>query len=186
MPPPPDAARCWQLLEQHRVPPHIRRHSEQVERVAAVLGRAVVGAGVAALDPAVLRAAALLHDIAKMPCIESSRDHAAEGARVLAGLGLDEIAELVGRHVRLGPWDPAGPVTGDELLNYSDKRVQHEAIVSLTTRFEDLLIRYGRGNAVVEQRIREDWGLIARVEAKIFAKLPFGPEEGEGLVKRET
>lgn len=181
MPPSPDAARCRQLLEQHGVPPHIRRHSEQVERVAGLLGRAAVAAGGAALDLEVLRAAAHLHDIAKMPCIESHRDHALEGARLLAGLGLGEIAELVGRHVRLGPWDPAGPVTGAELLNYSDKRVQHEAIVSLTMRFEDLLIRYGRGNAVVEQRIREDWGIIARVEAKIFARLPFGPEEVEKL-----
>ena len=164
------------------MPPHIRRHSEQVERIAAVLGRAVTEAGVAALDLETLRAAALLHDIAKMPCIENRRDHALEGARVLAGLGLDEIGELVGRHVRLGPWDPHGPVTGAELLNYSDKRVQHETIVGLTDRFEDLLVRYGRGNPEVERRIREDWGIIARVEAKIFAKLPFGPEEVESLV----
>ncbi|MDF1553763.1 MAG: HD domain-containing protein [Deferrisomatales bacterium] len=186
MPSPPDVARCRQLLAQHRVPPHICRHSEQVERVAGLLGRAVVEAGVAALDLTVLRAAALLHDIAKMPCIENHRDHALEGARALSGLGLREIAELVGRHVRLGPWDPSGPVTGAELLNYSDKRVQHETIVGLQERFEDLLVRYGRGNAEVERRIREDWGIITRVEEKIFARLPFGPEEVECLVMRDA
>jgi hypothetical protein len=181
----PDAARCRLLLEQHRVPPHIRRHSEQVERVTALLGRAVSAAGAGVPDPAVLRASALLHDIAKMPCIESRRDHALEGARVLAALGLGEIAELVGRHVRLGPWDPEGPVIGAELLNYSDKRVQHEVIVGLTERFEDLLVRYGRGDPVVERRIRQDWGILARVEAKIFRRLPFGPEEVERLVIRD-
>jgi hypothetical protein len=84
--------------------------------------------------------------------------------------------------VRLGPWDPDGPVTGAELLNYSDKRVQHETIVSLRDRFEDLLLRYGRGNAEVERRIHEDWGNISRVETKIFARLPFGPDEVEEQV----
>ena len=183
---PPDLAHCLQLLEQHGVPPHIRRHSEQVERITAVIGGALAAEpGAAALDLDVLRAAALLHDIAKMPCIESRRDHALEGARELAELGLEEIGELVGRHVRLGAWDPDGPVTGAELLNYSDKRVQHEEIVSLEARFEDLLVRYGGDNPRVEQRIREDWAIIARVEAKIFARLPFGPDEVEGLVNSE-
>jgi len=182
----PDAERCRQLLDQHRVPPHIRRHSEQVERVSAVLARAALQAGAADLDPALLQAAALLHDIAKMPCIETRRDHALEGESVLVELGFPAVAALVGRHVRLGPWQPEGPITGAELLNYSDKRVRHESIVSLAERFQDLLVRYGAGNPVVEQRIREDWLIIAAVEKKIFARLPFGPDEVESLVNSES
>jgi len=182
----PDLEQCLRLLEEHRVPDHIRRHSQQVERVAGVLGRAVVAAGGEGLDLPLLCAAALLHDIAKLACIANHRDHALEGARVLAELGLGEIAELVGRHVRLGHWDPQGPVTPAELLNYSDKRVQHETIVSLEQRFADLLERYGRGNPVVERRIREDWVIISQVEAKIFSRLPFGPGEVEGLVIRDS
>lgn len=182
----PDLEQCLRLLDEHRVPDHIRRHSQQVERVAGELGRAVKAVGGDGLDLSLLCAAALLHDIAKMACIETHLDHALEGARVLTEAGLGEIAELVGRHVRLGHWEPDGPVTAAELLNYSDKRVRHETIVSLAERFEDLLERYGRGNPVVERRIREDWDIISQVEAKIFARLPFGPGEVAALVNAQS
>ena len=102
---PPTVERCRQLLAEYSVPPHICRHSEQVERVSGVLAEALCDAGAAELDPDNLRAAALLHDIAKMPCIESRMDHAAEGCRLLVELGMPIVADLVGRHVRLGVWD---------------------------------------------------------------------------------
>lgn len=167
------------------MPSHIRRHSEQVQRVSEVLSAALRAAAATELDPDALRAAALLHDIAKMECIDNHRDHAAEGCRLLSELGMPVVAELVGRHVRLGSWNPHGPVTGAEVLNYSDKRVQHEAIVSLEERYEDLLVRYGRGRPEVERRIRRDWEIIAAVEEKIFAELPFGPGQVENLVIRD-
>jgi hypothetical protein len=129
------------------------------------------------VDVALIEAAALLHDIAKAPCIESRLDHAAEGGRVLRELGLPGVAELVERHVHLGDWDPGGPVTGAEIVNYADKRVLYVDIVSLEERFADLIVRYSRGRADLEVRIRENWATMQAVEAKIFERLPFGPAE---------
>ncbi|MBE0616871.1 MAG: HD domain-containing protein [Proteobacteria bacterium] len=179
-PPVPDRAECERLLDAHRVPAHIRRHSAVVARVALLLGRELQATG-EHLDLRRIEAGALLHDIAKAPCLATHGDHAREGAEVLRGEGYPSVAVLVERHVELGPWDPDGEVTEAELLNYSDKRVRHEEVVGLSGRFQDLLVRYGSVHPEAEARIRRNWTCTEAVERKIFARLPFGPEEvGKG------
>jgi putative nucleotidyltransferase with HDIG domain len=172
----PSAATCRRLLAAHGVPAHIRRHSAQVARVARSIAEALHEAG-EPLDVGLVEAAALLHDIAKAPCLESHLDHAAEGGRVLRELGLAPVAEIVARHVQLGDWDPRGPVTGAELVNYADKRVLHVRLVSLTERFRDLIVRYSGGRTDIEERIRRNWATMEAVEAKIFGRLPIGPDD---------
>jgi len=185
----PSVATCRRLLARHEVPDHIRLHSGQVARVARHVAAALRQRG-EPVDIALVEAAALLHDIAKAPCIASRLDHAAEGGRVLRELGLPAVAELVERHVHLGAWDPRGPVTGAEIVNYADKRVLYVSIVSLEDRFADLILRYSRGRADIEERIRSNWATMQAVEAKIFARLPFGPSDigsrraGEGRSPR--
>jgi putative nucleotidyltransferase with HDIG domain len=171
----PSSGTCRRLLAAHAVPAHIRRHSSQVARIARTLAEALHEQD-QALDVGLVEAAALLHDIAKAPCLESRLDHAAEGGRVLRELGLDAVAAIVERHVQLGDWNPLGPVTGAELVNYADKRVLHVRFVSLTERFRDLIVRYSRGRSDIEERIRRNWATMEAVEAKIFGRLPFGPD----------
>jgi putative nucleotidyltransferase with HDIG domain len=172
----PSAVTCRRLLSAHGVPAHIRRHSAQVARVARRIAEALRDRG-ETLDVGLVEAAAYLHDIAKAPCLESRLDHAAEGGRVLRELGLAAVAAIVERHVRLGEWDPRGPVTGAEVVNYADKRVLYVRIVSLTERFRDLIVRYSQGRTDIEERIRRNWATMEAVEAKIFGRLPFSPEE---------
>jgi putative nucleotidyltransferase with HDIG domain len=172
----PSPATCRRLLAAHDVPDHIRRHSVQVARVARRIAEQLRERG-EPVDVALVEAAALLHDIAKAPCLKSRLDHAAEGGRVLRELGLDAVAALVERHVHLGDWDPRGPVTAAELVNYADKRVLYEDVVGLEERFRDLIARYGRGQREFEQRIRRNWATMEAVEAKIFGRLPIGPAD---------
>jgi uncharacterized protein len=172
----PDRAECGRLLDLHRVPAHIRRHSEQVARVALQLARGLNVQG-ADLDLELIEAGALLHDIAKADCLASHRDHAREGGEVLRREGYLRVAALVERHVELGAWDPDGPFTEAEVLNYSDKRVRHDEVVTLAERFEDLVARYGGRHPEAEARIRRNWEVTRAVERKIFAGLPCGPEE---------
>jgi putative nucleotidyltransferase with HDIG domain len=172
----PSAATCRRLLAAHGVPAHIRRHSAQVARVARTIAEALREAG-EPVDVGLVEAAALLHDIAKAPCLESRLDHATEGGRVLQEFGLASVAEIVARHVQLGNWDPRGPVTGAELVNYADKRVLHVRLVSLTERFRDLIVRYSGGRTDIEERIRRNWATMEAVEAKIFGRLPIGPAD---------
>ena len=170
----PSRATCRRLLEAHHVPDHIRRHSARVAAVARHVAEALRGKG-EEVDVRLVEAAALLHDIAKAPCLASRLDHAAEGGRVLRELGLAATADIVERHVHLGDWNPRGPVTAAEIVNYADKRVLYEDVVSLEVRFRDLIERYGRGHREFEERIRRNWATMEAVEAKIFGRLAIGP-----------
>ncbi len=184
----PSPSTCRRLLAAHEVPAHIRRHSAQVARVARRFAEALHARG-EPLDVALVEAAALLHDIAKAPCLVSRLDHAAEGGRVLRELGLPAVAALVERHVHLGDWDPRGPVTGAELVNYADKRVLYEDVVGLGERFADLIERYSRGQAEFEERIRRNWATMEAVEAKILSRLPADagdPAAGRRAVRRPS
>jgi len=172
----PSSVTCRRLLAAHGVPTHIRRHSIQVARVARAIAEALRERG-EPVDVGLIEAAALLHDIAKAPCIESHLDHAAEGGRVLRELGLEAVAAIVERHVHLGEWNPRGPVTGAEVVNYADKRVLYIRVVSLPERFRDLIVRYSQGRTDIEERIRRNWATMEAVEAKIFGRLPFGPAD---------
>ncbi len=172
----PSITTCRRLLSVHGVPAHIRRHSGQVARVARTIAAALHRQG-EAMDVGLVEAAALLHDIAKAPCLESRLDHAAEGGRVLRELGLEAVAAIVERHVHLGDWNPRGPVTSAEVVNYADKRVLYVQVVSLPERFRDLIERYSRGRTDIEERIRRNWATMEAVEAKIFGRLPFGPDD---------
>ncbi|NTU60637.1 MAG: HD domain-containing protein [Deltaproteobacteria bacterium] len=174
IPPTPEA--CWALLDAHRVPPHIGRHSALVALLARRLAEELSSRAGETLSAPRLEAAGLLHDIAKAGCIETHGDHAREGGQLLRSLGHPEIAGLVERHVDLGAWDPQGPVTEAELLNYADKRVRHEDVVSLRDRFDDLVERYGGASDKARGRIEQNRCVMEALEVKIFARLPFGPE----------
>ncbi len=171
----PSREESLRLLAEAGVPAHIQDHSVEVARIALRLARALNGKSPGMVDPALVEAGALLHDIEKMNSIESGGDHCAMGAETLTGLGLAELAPLVGRHVNLGPWDPDGPVTEVELVNYADKRVRHTEHVGLDERFHDLLERYGKSEKARE-RIREHWETVRALERKIFGFLDFPPE----------
>ena len=180
----PAVEECRRILEEYDVPPHIRRHSEEVARLAVRLTRALRSEGHAHLDLALVEAAALLHDVAKARCLESLGDHAADGGRLLRERGFATVGDLVARHVELGAWDPDGVPCEAEILNYCDKRVQHERVVGLDERFGDLAERYGKGNPEAEKRIWRNWRATRDVEEKLFRGLPFGPEE-LGLADKE-
>ena len=173
----PDPRACERFLDERGVPPHIRRHSRQVARVALELAGRIEQGGGGPLDRDLLLAAALLHDIAKADCLHSLRDHAQEGGERLRALGFPRVAALVERHVEIGSWAPAGPVTEAEVLNYSDKRVRHEQVVSLADRFLDLIERYAAGNPEIEARIRANWDDTQALERKIFRYVDTLPDD---------
>lgn len=171
----PDRELCLSVLTREKVPVHIIEHSVQVASVAVRLGIALAGRG-HPIDVGLLEAGALLHDISKMRSIESGGDHAALGGERVTELGFGELSAIVARHVNLGQWDPDGPVTEVELVNYADKRVRHVEVVSLEERFHDLVERYGNSEKRVEI-IKAHWQTLKLVETKIFAAL--GVDTGE-------
>ncbi len=109
-----------------------------VRRVALVLGASLVRRG-HALNLSLVEMAALLHDISKMECVGTGRDHALMGQEFLSTHGYPLVADVVGQHVRLRSM----ALNEAMVVNYADKRVMHERVVSLDRRFVDLMTRYG-------------------------------------------
>ena len=122
---------------------HIRAHSLAVAQVATSLALDAQKAGLD-VDVQLVRASALLHDLAKTYTIRHGGNHSQLGgawAQELTGNPL--LASGVIHHV-YWPWVVDIrlfflPLT----IIYADKRVRHDSIVTLDERFEDLYSRYG-------------------------------------------
>jgi hypothetical protein len=165
LPSPEEVRRWW---DRFGMLPNIRRHSEMVCRVAVALADWLAGAGVA-LSRQGVEVGALAHDLAKTPCLGTGRLHAQEGEEMLSELGYPELAYLVGCHVTL---PPDHPLDETMVVNYADKRVTHDRIVSLDDRFHYIIDRYGQGDPQRIARIQVGLDRARRAEGVIFQRLP--------------
>jgi putative nucleotidyltransferase with HDIG domain len=164
--------------------PHIAAHSIQVCRVAVWLCQALEAAGRARLNLELVRAGGLLHDITKTRSFTTGEDHAQSGQVYLTRQGFGEVGSLVAQHVVLAAFDPEAPPNEAELINYADKRVMHDRIVSMPRRMADILARYGT-SAQRRDRLRRLWQETERLEAKLFAGLGPDPEQVEEVLGPE-
>lgn len=176
-PPIPGRGTCLRLLSDHDVPQAIRRHSKVVARLSRQVALDLGRVEACAVDPDLMEAAGLLHDIAKESAGVILENHASAGAELLRGLGLEAVATLVERHIDLGDWSASGAVEPAEILFYCDKRVRHDSVVSLDDRFHDLLERYASEGPSIGGRIRSAWNSALRLEVKIFSRLDYPPED---------
>lgn len=145
----PDEAACERMARRYGMPENIWRHSMRVRDVAKRLALELKKAG-QDIDLQLVEAAALLHDITKARGIKTGEDHSETGRKLLEALGYPEVGRVVGNHVILHIDTDPRKVTEDEVVNYADKRVMHDRIVSLGERFQDLRARYGK----TEQALR--------------------------------
>lgn len=154
----PDAARRAALLRH--TPPRVREHGVMVAAVAEAIGGALQPAG-AHLQLALLKAAALLHDIARQ-----ERDHAAAGARRLVEAGYPRVASVVARHMDLGD-EPAGIPDEAEVLFLADKLVDGSRVITLDERRRRADLRFGtdeRASAAAQLRLAAAGQIAAAVE----------------------
>jgi uncharacterized protein len=172
----PSWAKCLELMAAHSMLPNIREHSFAVMQVAIFLGDALTDAGFDLSLPLVTTGA-LLHDLGKTACLGTLNNHAEYGASILEELGYPQVAQVVREHVHL--YDDivdARPLREAELVNYADKRVLHDEVVTLEDRFVDLKVRYGRTPEALARINTTE--IRARVlETKLFAPLALTPTE---------
>jgi hypothetical protein len=123
-----------------------------------------------------------MHDIAKTMCLGSTEDHAVRGMEICIENNFIEIAEIVGEHIRLKSYEP-DDVNEKEIIYYSDKRVNHNEVVTLGKRLEYLLDRYAKNEKALIQKIEANFRKCREVEKKIFSNLDFSPEDLMELTK---
>ncbi len=136
----PTVDECEMILsDTYPVSQPVRRHSFKVADVAGSIGQALERVGIKA-DREIIRAAAVLHDIAKgWPA------HATEGGRRLKEMGFGRIGDIVAEHTDL----PPGASLESKVLYLADKLVKDDGLVTLEERFRDAMRRYG-GTAELE------------------------------------
>ncbi len=166
---------CFRLMCETQMFENIVAHSLQVCRVGMCLVDHLKLKGIH-LDTRLVQAAALLHDITKTRSFETEENHAQTGGQFLTDLGYAEVGNLVRQHVRLDQYSfQTGP--GEVgIINYADKRVLHDRIVSLDERLNYIMDRYGK-NLELQQRIQMLRGKTKALEKSIFSFLPFSPND---------
>ena len=147
--------------------PEIVRHCRTVARVAEDIARALAETGTT-LDLGLIRAAALLHDIAK-----DARNHAEVGAQWLRERGFPRVADIVACHTDLAVSEE--DVISEAVIVYlADKMAPGDRVESIGYRYQEAVRRYGRNPAAlqrIEQRRARAELCQRRVEEKLRAPL---------------
>jgi len=180
----PTQKECYRLIREMGMMDHIVGHSEQVCRVAVCLADKLSQEGID-LNFELIRASALLHDITKTRSFSTRENHAETGGKFLQERGFIEAGHVVAQHVKLDAYVASGSPVEAEIVNYADKRVLHDQIVSLRDRLAYILERYGE-DMQSRERIMGLWGKSIELEKKIFSCLPFRPEALKGVVEKNS
>jgi uncharacterized protein len=170
----PSKQQCFQLMGEMGMMDHIAAHCLRVCHVATFLADRL-DLPPEDLNRDLVERAALLHDITKTRSFETKENHAETAEDLLRDLGHPELGRIVGQHVRLDAYAATGTLSEADIVNYSDKRVLHDQVVSLDKRFDYILEKYAR---VPEDRERIRWLTreTAGLEKRIFDRLPFPPD----------
>ncbi|MGD8270781.1 MAG: HD domain-containing protein [Desulfobacterales bacterium] len=171
----PSRENCYQLIREMRMMEHIVRHSLQVCRVAELLVQQL-GENGRTLNRDLVQAAALLHDITKTRSLKTGEKHSESGCDLLVDRGYAEVGDIVRQHVKLDTYFASDTPSEAEIVNYADKRVLHDRIVSLDERMAYILERYG-ATPEYRARLRWLWDISNLQEKRIFAEMPFPPAD---------
>jgi putative nucleotidyltransferase with HDIG domain len=165
----PTGEECRIILEKiHPMNQAVMAHSHMVARIAGILGRALSDAGLS-LDGNLIRAGALLHDVAK-----GRKDHATVGADWLCELGFDAVAGIVAAHMDIDPDSTAEP---DEaaVVYLADKYVEGDRVTSLDLRFGKTMDLF-KDDPLVVSVIRRRKDQAEALRQKIEARLGYDIE----------
>lgn len=171
----PDGEECEVLLRDvFALGEGLCSHSRSVARLALALGTALKEAG-CDLDLDLIRAGALLHDIAK-----GQPDHAREGARILEKMGFSRVAAVVAAHVDI---PPAGEGMDERQVVYlADKLTAGSLYVGdLAQRFRAKMARFSHAPEIqrnIQERLDRALEIRARIEARIGRTLDLPSLEG--------
>ena len=179
----PSKADCFQLMDEMEMMLHIVAHSIQVCRVAALLTDQLTRSGFK-LKRNLVVTSALLHDITKTRSFETGELHAKTGGELLDSLGFPEVGEIIRQHVRLDRYHPSARPSEAEIVNYADKRVTHDKIVSLDERMAYILERYGKKDED-RKRLEKLWKKTAELEKKLVNTQSIKPEDIRILIKQK-
>jgi molybdenum cofactor cytidylyltransferase len=161
----PSPGECRELLADLGVNEPAAAHGRAVADLGERIARALAKAGIR-IEPALVRAAGLLHDLAK-----GRPDHAAEAARLLSGLGFSRVAEVVAAHTDLPP-GASRRLDESAVVYLADKLVKGARVVPLAERFRAAAARFAgsaAARAAIARRRSDAEAVVAMVERALGA-----------------
>lgn len=126
------------------------------------------------LDARLATSAALLHDITKTRSFDTKESHSETGGLMLTQLGYPEVGNIIRQHIVLDAYEPDSPVSEQEIVNYSDKRILHDKVVSLSKRLEYIKLRYGTLERF-KDHLQAMYTNTLNLEVKLFRRLDITP-----------
>jgi len=182
----PDRETSRRVLASIDPPEWLVVHAEGVARVAAEAARALQANGVA-VDPALVEAAARLHDLDKLETRDNGR-HGIVAAERLTALGYPEIAGAVAAHPVRRLLDPerAPHDWASICVSVADRRVSL-TFVTIAERLKDMAVRHPdhaddiaatrQAADVLEARLAEAAGLSREALDARLAAAWAGPDQ---------
>ncbi len=203
----PTHEECLQMLKQYHVPEHIVEHVKGVNKVAVLIANEVGEKGID-VNVELVDRASLLHDMLRLVCLtpkqwdifspkldakslefwENMREkYNNESHEEAIYLELKEkypeIAEVLRTHGYKIMENPEELKTWEQkIVNYADKRVMHDVVVSLAERFEE---GHKRNEENEEGGIDTDKidSNCFELEKQMFKNLDITPEEIKKLIE---
>jgi len=157
----PDMEECYSILDIYNVSKNIIRHSRKVSEVCDLILQSLGSEG-KKLNESALKAAAMLHDIAK-----KEENHALAGEQILKRLGYEKVGSIIGSHIDIEEVDK-GRITESEILYLADKLVREDKVISIDERFKHSLNKYKDNPEVlkkIENRRDAAYKIIKKIEA---------------------
>ena len=157
----PDMEECCSILDIYKVPENIISHCREVTEVSIEILRSLVNAG-CELDEYALKAAAMLHDIAR-----NEKNHARAGEKILQEIGYGKVGSIIGSHTDIEVEDK-GTITESEILYLADKLVKEDKVISIEERFNHSLNKYKDNPEAlrkIENRRDAAFKIIEKIEA---------------------
>jgi len=157
----PDLEECSSILGIYNVPENIIKHCRKVSEVSVEILQSMDNTQ-NKLDGCALKAAAMLHDIAK-----NKENHALAGEIILKEIGYEHIGSIIGSHTDVEV-DDKGRITESEILYLADKLVREDKVISIDERFKQSMNKYQDNPEIlknIEKRRDAAYKVIRKIEA---------------------
>lgn len=172
-----DYMRCILLLKEHNTPKNIFLHSRKVNAIAKLIASKLIEKGID-INLELVDFASLLHDIAKFNTLNDRNiSHTLEGGKILDKSGFKTIANVVAKHGLYAVLNGKLETWEEKIVNYADKRVKHDELVSIEERLREGAERYKDIYPDAEKRITSTLEPLKKLEKEIFNKLDIKPED---------
>ena len=171
----PTKAECDEMMKRWGMSENILRHSLQVNKVSMFLAKKLKNTGLK-IKLQLVDKGSLLHDLDKIRTLKTDQ-HGIVADEFLTKQGFPEVGKIARWHRFTFIKDSTLPWEA-KIVNYADKRVKHDKIVTLQDRFTDLLLRYD-----VKTPDHDAIQRFFQLEKEIFTRIKLNPEKLESYLK---